>query len=88
MKRRRTSHTWSKHLGARRISPHELSEPAARGLECACDLAWNAEQRAAQVIRQPRDAMLTIARLAAEEGVSEQTVKRRIAAGAENFSAA
>ena len=79
MTRQPISYAWALHTHVSARSPESLSQDAYRGLEYARELAGAAKARSHQnVVRDPAFKPLTIAALAARNGVAASTLRRRI----------
>jgi hypothetical protein len=77
--RKPISHAWALHTDVSTVAPEGLSEDAYRGLEYARELAGAAKARSRQnVVRDPSFTPLTIAALAARDGVTASTLRRSI----------
>lgn len=77
---RATSYAWSQHTDASATATADLSPQAQQGLEYARELADDANWRKQQLLRgEPPAPPQTIEQIAAEEGVSAQEIRRKIA---------
>ena len=73
------SYNWTLHLDTTDVQLIELSETARRGYWYAHDLAEDAFERSRAPRRHEQQPPLTVAQLAAEEGLEPAQVARRIA---------
>ena len=81
MARPPNSYAWALHTGASPIPLSQLSEEAYRGFEYAEQLANDARIRSEGNLRNHTGlAPLTIAELAADDGITAATARRRITA--------
>jgi transposase-like protein len=79
MMRQPISYAWALHTDVSAVVPEGLPEDAYRGLEYARELAGAAKARSRQnVVREQIFIPLTIAALAARDGLSASTLRRWI----------
>ncbi len=79
MRRQPISYAWALHTDVSVVVPDGLPEDAYRGFEYARELAGAAKARSRQnVVRDPALKPLTIATLAARDGLSASTIRRWI----------
>jgi hypothetical protein len=79
MMRQPISYAWALHTDVSAVVPEGLPEAAYRGFEYARELAGAAKARSRQnVVREQTFTSLTIAALAARDGVAASTIRRRI----------
>jgi hypothetical protein len=79
MRRQPISYAWALHTDVSVVVPEGLPEDAYRGFEYARELAGAAKARSRQnVVRDPALKPLTIATLAARDGLSTSTIRRWI----------
>jgi hypothetical protein len=79
MMRQPISYAWALHTDVSAVAPEGLPEDAYRGLEYARELAGAAKARSRQnVVNEQAFTSLTIAALAARNGVAASTLRRRI----------